>query len=59
MIAVLWTAQIYLEGWANLNWTQIALGGLTMGVLAIWSIETTGNKIPSWLIPNSNSRVRK
>lgn len=49
IIALLWVAQIYLHGWSSIDWFQIALGGLTMGVLATWAIEITGNKVPaSW-----------
>lgn len=58
IVALLWTAQIYLDGWSSLNWTQISLGGVTVGVLAIWAIEVTGNRVPeSWA--RRNRRIRK
>lgn len=32
-----------------IDWRSVALGGATLGVLATWAIEVTGNRVPdSW-----------
>lgn len=33
----------------QIDWASIALGALSMGILASWAIDKTGNKVPdSW-----------
>lgn len=45
-VALLWAWYLYFY---EFDWPSIAIGGLTMGVLATWAIEITGNKVPdSW-----------
>lgn len=55
-VALLWIGQISAHGWSSLDWTQISLGAFSMGVLATWAIETTGNKVPDWMIPRPRKR---
>ena len=46
MIAAMWVGFIYFD---MVDWPSAAIGGLTLGVLATWAIEVTGNKVPeSW-----------
>lgn len=45
-IALGWVGFVYFD---MIDWPSAAIGGLTMGVLATWAIEVTGNKVPaSW-----------
>lgn len=30
------------------SWPSIAIGFLTGGLLSLWAIEVTGNKVPDW-----------
>lgn len=49
LVVFVWGVQLVQEGAESFDWGQIALGGLTAGVLVLWAIETTGNKVPdSW-----------
>lgn len=49
IVVALWAVQFARHGLASFDWDQIALGGLTVGVLVIWATEITGNKVPeSW-----------
>jgi hypothetical protein len=49
IIIALWIMQLVRSGSDSFVWDQIALGGFTVGVLALWAIEITGNKVPdSW-----------
>lgn len=47
---VAWAIVLMAWLWAfyslDIQWIQVALGGFTGIVLAIWAIETTGNKSP-------------
>lgn len=56
VVALGWILEISLHGWSSLNWGQISLGGLTMGILAMWAMEMTDNKIPSWMMPKPRKR---
>lgn len=56
LVALTWAGYIYAEGFSNLDWPQICLGGFTMSILATWSIEITGNKAPDWMIPRPRKR---
>lgn len=45
-IAAMWAVFIYFD---MVDWPSAAIGGITMGTLATWAIEVTGNKVPdSW-----------
>lgn len=59
IVALLWIGQIYLEGWSSIQWDQVGIAAFTMGVLATWAMETTGNKLPSWMVPKGKPRVRR
>lgn len=49
IILGLWVTQLIRSGPESFEWDQIALGGFTVGILALWAIEITGNKVPdSW-----------
>lgn len=45
-IGLLWLGTWYFWGF---DWHQVAMGGLTGGVLATFAIEITGNKTPEWM----------
>lgn len=39
----------YLWSRQEIDWESIALGALSMGILASWAIDKTGNRVPdSW-----------
>lgn len=44
-IGFLWIGNAY---YSLIDWQSAALGFLTGGLLALWSIEVTGNKVPDW-----------
>lgn len=45
-VVLLWVWYLYFF---EFDWPAIALGAFTMGVLATWAIDITGNKVPdSW-----------
>jgi hypothetical protein len=59
VVALLWVGQFYLNDWSSIKWDQVALGGITMGLLALWSLEMKGdNNAPSWMT-RGQRRVRK
>jgi hypothetical protein len=46
LVASGWVWYLYFK---EFDWISIALGGFTVGLLACWAIEKTGNRIPdSW-----------
>lgn len=45
-LALIWTGFGLNDGY---DWYQIALGGFSGIVLALWAIEKTGNKVPDWM----------
>lgn len=46
IIGLQWVGYLYFR---DPDWWSLALGGMTLGVLATWAIEITGNKVPSWM----------
>lgn len=46
MIAFQWVAYFSFR---EPDWWSICIGGFTAGVLALWAIEMTGNKVPDWM----------
>lgn len=49
VVAVGWAGCLYFN---MIDWTSVALGAGTGGLLATWAIELTGNRIPdSWRKP--------
>lgn len=60
VVALLWIGQIYLDGWSSIQWGQIALGGISFGILTLWSLEMKGdNEPPSWMIKRRKPRIRR
>lgn len=46
VVALAWAGYLYFHPF---DWWSIAIGGLTVGVLAAWAIDVTGGKVPdSW-----------
>jgi hypothetical protein len=45
IVALLWAGTAYSFGF---DWRSIALGFITGGLLAVWAIDLTGNKVPDW-----------
>jgi hypothetical protein len=43
MVTFFWVVT-YFEG--DVNWTMVSLGAVSMGVLVLWAMEMTGNKLP-------------
>lgn len=45
MLALCWTYFLSHE----IDWASLMAGGATMGILILWAVDTTGNKVPdSW-----------
>lgn len=44
-IGFLWIGNAY---YSLIDWQSAALGFLSGGLLALWAIEITGNKVPDW-----------
>lgn len=55
-LALLWAGYF---AYHDFDRWSVFLGIATGGILASWAIETTGNKLPSWMIPPPKRRVRK
>ncbi len=46
MVAFVWVCYLSFHVF---DWYSIAVGGLTVGILTGWAVDTTGNKVPdSW-----------
>lgn len=53
IVALLWVWYLYFF---DPDWPSIGVGAFTMGILATWAIEITGNKVPdSWRGKSSRS----
>lgn len=46
LTGVLWVGYLYFH---SFDWWSVALGGGTGILLASWSVDITGNKVPSWM----------
>ncbi|WP_273727469.1 hypothetical protein [Brucella gallinifaecis] len=46
MVALCWIGFVY---YGIVDWYSVALGGFSVGILASWAVDKTGNRIPgSW-----------
>lgn len=46
LLPLIWAGYLL---YIDIDWPSVALGGVSIGVLASWAIEVTGNKVPdSW-----------
>lgn len=53
LVALMWAWYLYFH---EFDWLPLALGGITAATLVGWSVDISGNKVPSWMSGNPPRR---